>query len=120
MTFPRNTKVEFVSSSLGQRLYLINGSIYKYSFDEDSSARRSSFTLANSQDISLCVRAYKHFDELIVVNGYDDGKMERFCSKVEKNAENVFEVVKNIDQLNYSSLKDADFSVKKLSLKPQK
>ena len=120
MTFPRNTKVEFVSSSLGQRLYLINGSIYKYSFDEDSSARRSSFSLANSQDIGLCVRAYKHFDELIVVNGYDDGKMERFCSKVEKNAENVFEVVKNIDQLNYSSLKDADFSVKKLSLKPQK
>ena len=120
MTFPRNTKVEFVSSSLGQRLYLINGSIYKYSFDEDSSSKRQSFSLANSQDIGLCVRAYKHFDELIVVNGYDDGKMERFCSKVEKNAENVFEVVKNIDQLNYSSLKDADFSVKKLSLKPQK
>ena len=114
MTFPRNTKVEFVSSSLGQHLYLINGNIYKYSFDEDSSSRSSAFSLANSQDIGLCVRAYKHFDEMIVVNSYDNEKMERFCSEVEKGAEIVSEVVDHFEKV------DANFSVKRLSLKPLK
>lgn len=114
MIFPRNTKVEFVSGSLGQRLYLINGNIYKYSFDEDSSSKRQSFTLANSQDIGLCVRVYKHFDEMIVVNSYNNEKLERFCSEVEKGAENVSGVVDHLEKV------DTNFSVKRLSLKPLK
>ena len=51
---------------------------------------------------------------MIVVNSYDNEKMERFCSEVEKGAENVSEVVDHFEKV------DANFSAKRLSLKPLK
>ena len=46
--------------------------------------KKSTFALATSEDIGLCVRAYQCFDEMIIVNGYDDKEMNRFYSNLEK------------------------------------
>lgn len=119
-TFPRDTKVKFLSHSLDFCIYFIHGEFYKYSFKEYSSSKKSTFALATSEDIGLCVRAYQRFDEMIIVNGYDDKEMNSFYSNLEKEKKNVSEVVDNLEKMDHNSFTDTNLFVKKLSLKPLK
>ena len=119
-TFPRDKKFKFLSHSLDFCIYFIHGEFYKYSFKEYSSSKKSTFALATSEDIGLCVRAYQCFDEMIIVNGYDDKEMNRFYSNLEKEKKNVSEVVDNLEKMDHNSFTDTNLFVKKLSLKPLK